>query len=460
MLHRVSHGHVSGNPWLRGVLVRVLLCRIAHTQGEGDLHVVNETFVTGSRACLARIADLDRADPFAVMRDKFVLPQGVIYLDGNSLGPAPKAALAELHTAAHEEWAQGLIRSWNAAGWWTLAGTLGDKIGRLIGADAGETIVCDTTSSNIYKALHAGLAMRPGRKAILTEASSFPTDIYIAEGIARIVPGVEVRLSKDTGADFAKQLNQDVAVVLANQVDYRTGALRDVHAVTAQVHAAGAVIIWDLCHSAGAMPVDLNAAQADLAVGCSYKYLNGGPGAPAFVYVARRHHEALTQPLSGWWGHAAPFAFEPGYRPDLGVRRMLCGTQPILSMRTMKAAIDLWDDVVIADVRAKSVALTRLFIDLVETSCAGHGLSLASPRDDATRGSQVSFAHPHGYPIMQNLIARGVIGDFRAPNLIRFGFAPLYVSYRDVHDAAAILRDILVTGSWKDAAYAARSAVT
>jgi kynureninase len=414
----------------------------------------------GSAAALAEVARRDASDPLRRYRDAFVLPPGLIYLDGNSLGPAPKAALAALHTAAHEEWAQGLIRSWNAAGWWRLASVVGDKIGRLIGAEPGETVVADTTSANIFKVLHAGLALRPGRTAILTEKSAFPTDIYIAEGIAHSTAGVTVRLSDDTGADFAKKLDGDVAVVLANQVDYRTGELRDVARVTARVHAAGAVIAWDLCHSAGAMPVDLAAARADLAVGCSYKYLNGGPGAPAFVYAATRHHAHLTQPLSGWWGHAAPFAFETAYRPEPGIRRLMCGTQPILSMRAMQASIDLWDDISIADVRSKSMALTRLFIDLVETSCRGHGLTLVSPRDDALRGSQVSFAHAHGYPIMQNLIARGVIGDFRAPNLIRFGFAPLYVSQRDVHDAVVILKDILDSGSWHDPAYAALSAVT
>jgi kynureninase len=248
--------------------------------------------------------------------------------------------------------------------------------------------------------------------------------------------------------------------VLANQVDYRTGELRNVRAVTAAAHAAGAVIIWDLCHSAGAMPVDLDASHADLAVGCSYKYLNGGPGAPAYIYAAKRHHAHLVQPLQGWFGHAAPFAFEQSYRPEPGIKRLMCGTQPILSMRALEAAIGVWDDVDIAAVRAKSMRMTRLFIDLVEGSCKGHGLSLVSPRDDAARGSQVSFASDHGYPIMQNLIARGVIGDFRAPNLIRFGFAPLYLSYRDVHDSVAILRDILETGSWRDATFATRSAVT
>jgi kynureninase len=267
-------------------------------------------------------------------------------------------------------------------------------------------------------------------------------------------------LAPDTDAGFAAALDGDVAIVLANQVDYRTGALRDVRAVSAQAHAAGAVIAWDLCHSAGAMPVELNAARADFAVGCSYKYLNGGPGAPAYVSAARRHHDQMSQPLSGWWAHAEQFAFETHYRAAPGIQRMLSGTQPVLSQRALQAAIDVWDDVDIADVRAKSIALTRLFIDLIETSCGDFGLTLVSPRQDTARGSQVSFAHANGYPIMQNLIARGVIGDFRAPDLIRFGFAPLYVGYGDAHNAAAILHDILRSGSWRNPIYAERRGVT
>jgi kynureninase len=414
----------------------------------------------GTRDARAHVTALDAADELSSVRARFLLPAGVIYLDGNSLGPASHAALAALRTAAEDEWAEGLIRSWNAAGWWELSADVGDRIGRLIGAEPGETIVADTTSANIYKALHAGLALRPGRQVILTEASAFPTDLYICDGVARARPGVEVRLAADTGPDFTRHLDDKVAVVLANQVDYRTGETRDVRAVTAAAHRVGAVIIWDLCHSAGAMPVELSAAGADLAVGCSYKYLNGGPGAPAFVYVARRHHARLEQPLSGWWGHAAPFAFETGFRPVEGIRRMQCGTQPILSLRALAAAIELWDDIDIAAVRGKSQRMTRLFIDLVEASCRGHGLTLASPRNDTLRGSQVSFAHEHGYAIMQNLIARGVIGDFRAPDLMRFGFAPLYLSFRDVHDAVVILRDILASGSWRAPEFAAKSTVT
>lgn len=409
---------------------------------------------------LASIQARDARDPLRAMRDRFVLPDGVIYLDGNSLGVAPKAAFAALETAAREEWATGLIRSWNTAGWFSLTDRLGDQVGRLIGAGAGETVVCDSTSINIYKALHAGLSLRPDRSVIVAEGATFPTDLYMTEGVVASRPGLSMRLEGVDAPTLEELIDDRVAVVLANQVDYRTGALRDMKALTKRAHDAGAVIVWDLCHSAGAMPVDLNGCNVDLAVGCTYKYLNGGPGAPAFIFAARRHQDHLQQPLSGWWGHAKPFAFEPGYRPDGGIRRLLCGTQPILSLRALQASLDMWDEVDLQLVRAKSMELTDLFIELVEAHCGKHGVTLASPRDRNTRGSQVSFAHPNGYAIMQALIARGVIGDFRAPNLIRFGFTPLYTSYRDMWDAVEILRDVLATEAWKDPRFAVASAVT
>lgn len=412
---------------------------------------------------MTRLADcrtLDAADPLAPLRDEFVLPEDIVYLDGNSLGPAPKRALADLETAAHEEWAQGLIRSWNAADWFTLTDRLGDKVGALIGAAPGETVVTDSTSVNIFKALHAGLALRPDRNVIVAERGSFPTDLYIVEGVGGARPDVEVRLEGVDADRLEDLLDARVAVVLVNHVDYRSGARRDLKAVTQAVHAVGAVVVWDLCHSAGVMPVGLNAAEADLAVGCTYKYLNGGPGAPAFVYAARRHHGQLRQPLSGWWGHAAPFAFEPNYRGDAGIRRMLCGTQPVLSLRAMEAGLDLAARADLATVRAKSEALTDLFIDLVESRCGQYGLALASPRDPDRRGSQVAFTHPDGYAVMQALIAAGVIGDFRSPDVLRFGFAPLYVRYTDVWDAVERLRAILESESWRDPRYAARATVT
>jgi kynureninase len=409
---------------------------------------------------LRDIEALDRADPLRHVRDAFALPPDTIYLDGNSLGPVTHAALAAVDTTMRGEWGHGLIQSWNSAGWWQTPLTVGDKIGRLIGAAPGETVACDTTSTNIFKVLHAALGLRPERSVIVAEGNGFPTDLYMIEGVAATKPGTRVRLEGVDGARIEDLIGTDTAVVLVNQVDYRTGVRRNVAALTKAAHAAGALIIWDLCHSAGAMPVELNAANADFAVGCGYKYLNGGPGAPAFIFCANRHIQHVSQPLSGWWGHAAPFAFEPRYIPDAGMRRFLCGSQPIVSMRALDAALDVWQGVDLDTVRAKSVALTDLFISLVEGMCGEYGVTLATPRDADMRGSQVSFAHPDGFAIVQNLIARGVIGDFRTPDRMRFGFAALYVRYRDVYDAAAIMRDILSTGSWRAPQFSQRLDVT
>ena len=424
--------------------------------------VAQVTTMTNATALptLSRIEALDRADRLRHVRDAFALPTDTIYLDGNSLGPVTHASLAAVERTMRDEWGRGLIKSWNDAGWWQTPITVGNKIGRLIGAAPGETVACDTTSTNIFKVLHAALSLRPDRSVIVAEGQGFPTDLYMIEGVAATRPGTTVRLEGRDGAAIEDLIDDRVAVVLVNQVDYRSGVRRDVRALTKAAHAAGALIVWDLCHSAGAMPVELNAANADFAVGCGYKYLNGGPGAPAFIFCASRHLANIKQPLSGWWGHAAPFAFEPGYKPDASIRRFLCGSQPVVSMRALDAALDLWSHVDIQDVRTKSVALTDLFIQLVEASCGEYGVTLATPRDADVRGSQVSFAHPDGFAIMQNLIARGVIGDFRMPDRMRFGFAALFVSYRDVYDAANILRDILATGSWRAPQFSRRSDVT
>ncbi len=409
---------------------------------------------------LADIEGLDRADPLAGFRDEFVIPDGMVYLDGNSLGAASRAALAAVEKASREEWAGKLIASWNDAGWFELPSRLGDAIGRLIGAGSGETVVCDTVSINIFKVMEAALALRPERSVIVAEASSFPTDLYMLEGVRSRHPGLEIRLEGVDAPRIEDLLDENVAAVLVNHVDYRSGALRDMAALTARIHAAGALAVWDLCHSAGALVVDLNGSGAELAVGCSYKYLNGGPGAPAFIFAASRHIPHLKQPLTGWWAHRKPFAFELGFEPDPGIRRMLCGTQPILSMRALEGAMSVWERVDMAALRAKSVALTGLFIDLVEQKCAGHGLELATPRAGAERGSQVSFLFEGGYAVMQELIARGVVGDFRRPNLMRFGFAPLYLSHRDVWNAAETLRDILDDGGWRRRAADAGALVT
>lgn len=402
---------------------------------------------------------MDRADPLAPLGDRFDLPEGMIYLDGNSLGAMPKGAAARAHDVVTREWGTDLIQSWNSAGWFDLPVRLGDKLAALIGAGAGEVVVCDSTSQNLFKVLSVAVALRPDRRVLILEGSNFPTDNYIAQGVAAATGGrVEVRLCEKD--EIADAIDADTLAVVITHVHYKTGHIHDMAAITARAQAAGALAIWDLCHSAGAMPVDLNGCNADFAVGCTYKYLNGGPGSPAFLFAARRHLGQALQPVTGWWGHAAPFAFEPVYRPQHDIRQFLIGTQPILSMALVEIGLDIHLAADMAAIRAKSMALTDLFIRLVEQRCAAHSFTLASPRDAAARGSQVSFAHAEGYPIMRALIAAGVIGDFRAPDTVRFGFAPLYTGYADVWDAVDRLVAIMDGGIWKQAEYQTREAVT
>ncbi len=408
---------------------------------------------------LSMVRDLDRDDQLADKRGCFELPRGVIYLDGNSLGPLPRGVAERLNRVVNDEWRNSLIRGWNDHGWMALAGKVGEKLAPLIGAEPGEVICGDSTSVNLFKLLSAALKLRPDRKVILTADDNFPTDIYIAEGLVRQLGGdYEIRYVDH--ADPIGGIDQDVAVVSLTHVDYRTGFMLDMAAVTAAARDAGAVMLWDLSHSTGAMPVELNAAGADLAVGCGYKFLNGGPGAPAYLYVAERHQAALQQPLSGWLGHREPFAFENRYHPADGIARNLCGTPPVISMSAFDSALDHFADVDLTKLRAKSMAMGDLFVDLVERDCAEFGLSVVSPRDANQRGSQVCLRHEHGYAIMQALIDRGVIGDFRAPDVLRFGFAPLYLSYEDVWQAIEILRDVMASGDWDQPEFHARAAVT
>lgn len=405
-------------------------------------------------------AALDATDPLAATRRLFRLPPELIYLDGNSLGPAPEAVINEIERATREEWATGLIRSWNAEDWFDLPQIYGDCLAPLIGAGRDEVVVCDTVSVNIAKTLHAALNLRPGRTAIVAEGCGFHTDRYIAEGVAAIRPGVALKLEGRDAPRIEDLIGPDTAVVLVNHVDYRSGAIRDMPGLTAAAHGAGALVIWDLCHSAGAMPVELNEAGADLAVGCTYKYLNGGPGAPGFLFCAGRHLAAVSQPLSGWWGHAAPFAFETGYRADPGIRKFLCGTQPILSLRALKPALDIFANLDMALVRAKSIALTELFIELVEETCAPLGVTLVSPREPERRASHVALGFAQGYPVMQALIDEGVIGDFRPPDVLRFGFAPLYTGFAETCRAARTLHRILAEERWREDRFQTRQAVT
>jgi len=401
---------------------------------------------------------LDREDPLASRRALFDLPDGVIYLDGNSLGVLPRNVPARLERAVREEWGRDLIRSWNSAGWIDLPTRVGARIAPLIGAGADEVICADSTSVNIFKLAAGALAMRPRRKVILSEPGNFPTDLYVLEGLAGLAGDVELRLA--TPDELPSALTDDVAVMLLTHVHYKSGRLHDMAALTAKAHEAGALALWDLSHSAGALPVDLNGAGADLAVGCGYKYLNGGPGAPAFAYVARRHQAAFRSPLSGWMGHARPFDFIDAYEPGQGMARALCGTPSVLGMTALEAALEAFEGVDMGQVRAKSMALGDLFLQLVDQRCAGHGFTVAYPREATLRGSQVGLAHPDGYAIMQALIARGVIGDFRAPDILRFGFTPLYVGFADVWDAVEHLAQVMASGQWREPRFQEKAAVT
>lgn len=404
----------------------------------------------------------DEADALRGFRDRFALPDGVIYLDGNSLGVLPRHTAAFVQRVIEDEWGTGLIRSWNDAGWFAKPTALGDRLAPLIGARAGEVVIGDSTSASLFQAASAAARLRPDRRVIVAEQGNFPTDLYILESVQELIGGaapLERRLIGEDGATLADVLDDDVAVVVLTQVDYRTGRMLDLEAVTRQVHEAGALMVWDLCHSAGAVPVDLNAADADFAVGCTYKYLNGGPGSPSFVWVAERHQEASRPPLTGWHGHARPFDFTVGYAPAPGITRFRVGTPQLLSLAGLEASLQVWDDVDMGLVREKSLALTDLFIALVDERLAGH-VEVVTPREHAQRGSQVALRHEDGYAVMQALIERGVIGDFRAPDLMRFGFTPLYTSFADVWDAVAVLEDILASEVWCDERYARRSLVT
>ena len=390
-------------------------------------------------------------------KELFDLPEGVIYLDGNSLGPVPRGALERAWHVIGEEWGQELIRAWNTADWISLPQHVGDRIARLIGAPLGSVATGDTLSIKVYQALAAALKLRPGRKAILSDSGNFPTDLYMAEGLIRTI-GKDYVLRTPAPEDVCRRIDQDVAAVMLTQVDYRSGRMYDMAEVTAAAHAAGAVMIWDLAHSAGAVPVDMAGSRAEFAVGCTYKYLNGGPGAPAFIYVRPDIVEEVEPALAGWMGHEAPFAMEPGYRPAMSTERLRVGTPPIVQLAILDRALDVWEDIDMAEVRAASIALSELFIAEVEARCPG--LALASPRNAAERGSQVSFAFEHGYPAMQALIDRGVIGDFRAPDIMRFGFTPLYLDEADVIAAAGIIETVMDRELWRDPKYRTRSRVT
>ena len=428
---------------------------------------------------------LDAQDALRPLREHFTLPDGMVYLDGNSLGAMPRATAARVADVVTREWGQDLIKSWNSAGWFALPQRMGNMIAPLVGAGQDEVVATDSTSVNLYKVLHAAINIAKSKKSgttpqiLLSERANFPTDLYIAQGLCA-AQGLTLKLVEADGiaAALADTSDGEVAVLMLTHVNYRTGAMYDMRAVTAAAHAAGALAVWDLAHSAGAVPVDLTGADADFAVGCGYKYLNGGPGAPAFVWVHPRHADQFSQPLSGWWGHAAPFAFTPEYRPAPGITRYLCGTQPLISLSALECGLDVFHAAEalggMAALRTKSLALTDLFMALVEERCAGHGLALVTPRAHAERGSQVCLSREKGaYAIVQALIARNVVGDFRAgdppgqadgvvamPDILRFGFTPLYIGFEDVWNAVEQLRQVLASGEWQEARFNQQHAVT
>nr|WP_218883866.1 kynureninase [Allobranchiibius huperziae] len=398
---------------------------------------------------MSHCQELDRQDPLAAVRDRFVLPEGVTYLVGNSLGAMSKDVPARVQEVVATEWGQGLVGSWNTAGWFDKPLTVGDRLAPLIGAGNGQVVVGDSTSINLYKAVGAALGMRPDRAVVLSEAGSFPTDLYMLQGMTAWTGRHRLELMDADRGNLQQMLTPDVAVVVLSHVDYRTGELLDMQAITEQIHAAGALVVWDLCHSIGVVQMDLAGCDADFAIGCTYKYVNAGPGGPAFVYVAPRLQAEAQQPLSGWHGHKAPFAFVTDYEPGEGVSRFRISTPPIVSYAPLEVSLDMFAELDIAQVRSKSEALTGLFIELVDQECGGFDLEVVTPRDAGRRGSQVSLRHPRAYQVVRALMERGVHGDFRSPDVLRLGFAPLYLRFEDVWDSVVALRAVLEGEEWR-----------
>lgn len=407
---------------------------------------------------------LDLADELRGFRGQFDLPPDVIYLDGNSLGALPRRTRERIGAVVEREWGRDLIRSWNAADWISLPQRTGDKIAALIGAGKGEVVAGDSTSVNLFKALSVALRVNPERRLIVSEAANFPTDLYVLDGvIAQIGRDCELLLVEGTEEALETVLAErgpDVAAVLLTHVHYCTARMYDMRRVTSAAHEAGSVVIWDLSHSAGAVPVHLNGCDADFAVGCGYKHLNGGPGAPAFIYVARRFHDRFTQPISGWMGDARPFEFRPVYEPAPGISRYLSGTPPVIAMSALEASVELLLEAPTEALRRKSLALSDAFIGLMDRHCDGFGLELTSPREGARRGSHLSYRHSASYPVIQALIHSGVVGDCRPPDLMRFGFAPLYLRYVDIWDAVMRIAEVLRTRAWDRAEFRSRQPVT
>jgi kynureninase len=406
------------------------------------------------------ILELDKSDPLSYKRDQFELPDDLIYLDGNSLGALPMVARDMAAEIVHDQWGKGLIRSWNTNHWIDLPINVGEKIAPLLGASPGQLICCDSISVNLFKLLSAALNMQNERSVVLSQQDNFPADLYIAQGLSQLCGSEFCDLKIVEEEDIVAALDESVAVLMLTHINYKSGRLHDIQGLTRLAHEKGILVIWDLAHSAGAVPLELDDWQVDFAVGCGYKYLNGGPGAPAFIYAAKHHQDRVQQPLSGWMGHRAPFSFEPGYRAAAGMLQFLCGTPPIVSMGIFAASLGIFEDIDMCVLRKKSIKLGKLFLQLVEDDDRLEELRLVSPRKSHERGSQISFSHPQAFAICQALIDRGVIADFRAPDVLRFGLSPLYLRYRDIWDSVQMLSDILAKGAYKQARYARQTKVT
>lgn len=403
-------------------------------------------------------AELDARDPLAALRERFNLPAGVVYLDGNSLGALPIGVHERLANVVDRQWGDRLIRSWNESDWYDLPLSVGDRIAPLLGVGKGEVVVGESTSVSLFRVLAAALRLRGDRQVVVTERENFPTDLYILDGLRQLLPNLEVRFWDESVSPAA--VLDGAGVLMLTHVDYRTGRIRDMGELSAAAHAAGALTVWDLSHSTGVLELDIAHDGADFAIGCGYKYLNGGPGAPSYTWVSPTLIEQVRQPLEGWLGHKSPFAFVPEYEPAPGIRRFITGTQQVLSLAALDESLKMWEGISMSEIRRKSMAQTSRFIERVEAECKGYGLTLISPREGQLRGGQVSFAHESGYPIMQALISRGVIGDFRTPNILRFGFSPLYVSFADIDRAAATFAEILRTDAWRAPEFASKQTVT
>lgn len=406
------------------------------------------------------VAELDRADALAAKRREFDLPGDTIYLDGNSLGAMPFSARERLAQVIDQQWSRDLVKSWNSHHWIDLPTRVGEKIAPLLGAAPGQVVCCDSTSVNLFKLLCSALKLQTGRRRVISQADNFPADLYMAQGLGNLGRDGLCDLVTVEEEHIEEYLNEDVAILLLTHVNFRSGKLHDMSHLTGLAHEKGILVIWDLAHSAGAVPLELDQWQVDFAVGCGYKYLNGGPGAPAFVYVAERHQQTVKQPLSGWMGHESPFAFSKDYSGAPGVRQFLCGTPPILSMSVLDAALSVFNDVDMCDIRAKSVLLGELFVDLVSGQDSLDELRLVSPRESHRRGSQLAFAHPSAYAICQALMERGVITDFRAPDILRVGFAPLYNSFQDIRDAVSTLAGVMANKTYLEEKYTRLNKVT